>query len=164
VMKHASGMCSLHKKHKTSWEKSLSTATHAIRYWSTQVDRKGIHSQDDGILDYYFSQSDVNGTVADRMLSIRDCIHQAKNARRKFKGVLKDAKTNGSFYELEVATARVEKRFPHLTEDDDLCAIEREDRIQKELKSRENKWTSQKTFRKVGRKIRGHVKPNLAKK
>jgi hypothetical protein len=87
-------------------------------------------------LDYYFSKYDVNGTVADRPLSIRDCIHQANNARRKFKDVLKDAKTNGSFYELEVATARVEKRFQHLIEDHDLCAIEREDRIQQELKSR----------------------------
>jgi hypothetical protein len=107
VMKHASRMCSLRKKHKTPWAKSLSTATHAIRYWSTQVVRKGIHSQDDGVLDYYFSQSDVNRTVADMPLSIRDCIHQANNARRKFKDVLKDAKTNSSFYELEAATARV---------------------------------------------------------
>jgi hypothetical protein len=61
-------------------------------------------------------------------------------------------------------TARVEKRFPHLTEDDDSCAIEREDRIQQELKSRENKRTSQKTFRKLGRQIRGQVKPNSVKK
>jgi hypothetical protein len=35
VMKHASSMCSLLKKHKTPWAKSQSTATHAIRYWST---------------------------------------------------------------------------------------------------------------------------------
>jgi hypothetical protein len=106
----------------------------------------------------------VNVKVAEIMLSIRECIHQANNARRKFKDVLNEAKTNGSFYELEVATARVEKRFPHLTEDDDSCAIEREDRIQHELKSRENKRTSQKTFRKLGRQIRGQVKPNSAKK
>jgi hypothetical protein len=32
------------------------------------------------------------------------------------------------------------------------------------LKSRENKRTSQKTFRKLGRQIRGQVKPNSAKK
>jgi hypothetical protein len=70
VMKHASRMCTLRKTHKTPWAKSLSTATHAIRYWSTRVDRKGIHSQDDEVLDYYFSQSDVNGTVAERPLSI----------------------------------------------------------------------------------------------
>jgi hypothetical protein len=156
--------CAHGAKKNTPWAKSLSTATHAIRYWSTRVDRKGIHSQDDGVLDYYFSQSDVNGTVAERMLSIRECIHQANNARRKFKDVLNEAKTNGSFYKLEVATARVEKRFPHLTEDDYSCAIEIEDRIQQEFKSRENKRTSQKTFRKLGRQIRGHVKPNSAKK
>jgi hypothetical protein len=95
----------------------------------------------------------VNGTVADRTLSIRECIHQANNARRKFKDVLNEAKKNGSCYELEVATARVENRFPHLAEDDDSCAIEREDRIQHELKSIENKRTSQKTFRKLGRQI-----------
>jgi hypothetical protein len=97
VMKHASRMCSLRKKYNTPWAKSLSTATHAIRYWSTRVDRKGIHSQDDGVLDYYFTQSDVNVTVADRKLSTREYIHQANNARRKFKDVLNEAKTNGSF-------------------------------------------------------------------
>jgi hypothetical protein len=164
VMKHAARMCSLRKKHNTPWAKSLSTSTHAIGYWSTRIDRKGIHSQDGGVLDYYFTQSDVNVTVAERTLSIRECIHQANNARRKFKDVLNKAKTNGSFYELEVVTACVEKRFPYLTEDDDSRAIEREDRIQHELKSRENKRTSQKTFRKLGRQIRGQVKPNSAKK
>jgi hypothetical protein len=165
VMKHAARMCSLRKKHNTPWAKSLSTSTHAIRYWTTRIARKGIHRQDDGVLDYYLKQSDVNGAVADRTLSIRECIHQDNNARRKFKDMLNEAKTNnGSFYELEVATARVEKRFPHLTEDDESCAIEREYRIQHELKSRKNKRTSQKTFRKLGRQIRGQVKPNSAKK
>jgi hypothetical protein len=57
----------------------------------------------------------VNVKVAEIMLSIRECIHQANNARRKFKDVLNEENTNDSFYELEVATARVEKRFPHLT-------------------------------------------------
>jgi hypothetical protein len=114
VMKHASRMCLLCKKNNSPWANSLSTAKHAIRYWSTRVYRKGIHSQDDGVLDFYFTQSDVNVTVLDRTLSIRECIHQANNSRRKFKDVLNKAKTNGSFYELEVSTARVEKRFPHL--------------------------------------------------
>jgi hypothetical protein len=52
----------------------------------------------------------------------------------------------------------------NLTEGDDSCAIEREDRKQHELKSRENKRTLQKTFRKLGRQIQGQVKPNSAKK
>jgi hypothetical protein len=53
-----------------------------------------------------------------------------EQCKEKIKDVLNEAKTNGTLYELEVATARVEKIFPHLTEDDDSCAIEREDRIQ----------------------------------
>jgi hypothetical protein len=122
-MKHAARMCSLRKKHNTPWAKSLSTSTNAIRYWTTRIARKGIHRQDDGGLDYYLKQLYVNGTVAHRTLSIRECVHQANNARRKFKDVLNEAKTNGSFFELEVATARVEKRFPHLTED--VCHLKR---------------------------------------
>jgi hypothetical protein len=98
VMKHAARMCSLRKKHNTPWAKSLSNSTHTIIYWTTRIARKGIHRQDDGVLDYYLKQSDVNGTVADRTLSIRECIHKANNARRKFKDVLNEAKTNGSFY------------------------------------------------------------------
>jgi hypothetical protein len=74
VMKRVSRMCSL-LKHNSPWANSLSTATRAIRYWSMREDRKGIHSQDDGVLDYYFTQSDVNVTVVDRTLSIRECIH-----------------------------------------------------------------------------------------
>jgi hypothetical protein len=97
VMKHASRMCSLRKKHNTPWANSLSTAIHAIRYWSTRVDRKGIHSQDDGVLDYYFSHSDENGTVADRTLSLRECIHQVNNARRKFKDVLNEPRQTVHF-------------------------------------------------------------------
>jgi hypothetical protein len=48
---------------------------------------------------------------------------------RQLKGVLKDAANNGAFYEVEVTTARVEKKFPHLTEDNVVCAIEREEKI-----------------------------------
>jgi hypothetical protein len=51
--------------------------------------------------------------------------------------MLKDAKSNGSFFSVEVATARVEQRFPHLTEDNATCAIKREDTIKLEIKARE---------------------------
>jgi hypothetical protein len=64
------------------------------------------------------------------------CIHQLNNARRQLKDVLKDAANNGSFCEVEVATARVEKKFPHLTEDNAVCAIEREETIELEVKAR----------------------------
>jgi hypothetical protein len=92
------------------------------------------------------------------------CIHQLNNSRRQLKDVLKDATNNGSFYDVEVATARVEKKFPHLTEDNVVYAIEREEKIELEVKARENRRNTQGSFKKLGRQIRGHVKPNPNKK
>jgi hypothetical protein len=43
--------------------------------------------------------------------------------------VLEDAKSNGSFYEVEVATDRVEKNYLHMTEYNPVYAIEREEKI-----------------------------------
>jgi hypothetical protein len=63
------------------------------------------------------------------------CIHQLNNARRQLKDVIKEAANNGAFYEVEVATARVENKFPHLTEDNVVCAIEREEKIELEVKA-----------------------------
>jgi hypothetical protein len=91
-------------------------------------------------------------------------IHQLNNARRQLKDVLKEAANNGALYEVEVTTARVEKKFPHLTEDNVVCAIEREEKIELEVKARENRRNKQGSFRKLGRQIRGHVKPNSNKK
>jgi hypothetical protein len=51
-----------------------------------------------------------------------------------------------------------------LTEDNAACAIEREENIELEVKARENRRNTQGYFRKLGRQIRGHVKPNLKKK
>jgi uncharacterized protein (UPF0335 family) len=59
-------------------------------------------------------------------MTITACIHQLTNTRSQLKDVLKDAKSNGYFYEVEVATVRVEKKYPHLTEDNAAFVIERE--------------------------------------
>jgi hypothetical protein len=92
------------------------------------------------------------------------CIRQLTNARNHLKDVLKDAKSNGSFYEVEVATTQLEKKYPHLTEDNSAVVIERESKIELEIKARENRRNTQGSFRKLGRQIRGHAKPNMAKK
>jgi hypothetical protein len=97
-------------------------------------------------------------------MTITACIHQLKNTRRQLKDVLKEAANNGAFYEVEVATARVEKKFHHLTEDNVVCAIEREENSEFEVKARENRRNTQGSFRKLCRQIRGHVKPNSNKK
>jgi hypothetical protein len=57
------------------------------------------------------------------MITITACIHQLINSRIQLRDVLKDAKSNGSFYEVEVATARVERKYPHLTEENLVYAI-----------------------------------------
>jgi hypothetical protein len=63
-------------------------------------------------------------------MTMTSFIHQLNNARRQLKDVVKEAANNGAFYEVEVATANVEKKFPHLTEDNVVCAIEREENIE----------------------------------
>jgi hypothetical protein len=52
-----------------------------------------------------------------------------------------------------VATARVEKKFPHLTEDNVVCVIEREEKIELEVKARENRRNKQGSFKKQADKF-----------
>jgi hypothetical protein len=116
-MKHAERMCSIHKAHATLWTKALGKETHSIRYWGARITRRGIRDNDDPLLDYYLLRSNVNKVRLNTTLTVMSCIHQLTHTRIQLKDVLKDAKSNGSFYEVEVSTTRVEKRFPHLTED-----------------------------------------------
>jgi hypothetical protein len=99
-------------------------------------------------------------------MTITPHIHQLTNARSQLKDVLKNAKSYGSFYkvEVEVATARVEKTYPHLTEDSPAFSIEREENTDFEIKACEKRQNTQESFRNLGHQIQGHVKPNTAKK
>jgi hypothetical protein len=111
AMKHAERMCNLHKAHATPWAKSLGQSTHTIRYWDTRISRRGTREYDDEVGNYYLVRSNVDKERFDITMTITACIHQLKNARRKIKDVLKEAANNGAFYEVEVATARVERSF-----------------------------------------------------
>jgi hypothetical protein len=159
-MKHAERMYNLQKAHATPCAKSLGQKTHTIRYWDARIARRGNREYDDEVLNYYLSRSNIDKERFDITLSVTACIHQLNNARSQLRDVLKEARNNVAFYEVEVATARVEKKFPHLTEDNAACAIEREEKIELEFKARENRRNTQGSFRKLGRQIRGHVKPN----
>jgi hypothetical protein len=108
--------------------------THSIRYWDARITRRGVCENDDPVLDYYHLQYSVDKLWFGRTLTITALKHQLNNVRNQLKDVLKDAKSNWSFYEVEVATARVEKKFLHLTEDNTACAIECDDKIQLEKK------------------------------
>jgi hypothetical protein len=106
----------------------------------------------------------VDSSYFSRTVTVKECASEPRNAKAKFKGVLDEATSNGDLYEVEVATARVERRYPHLFEDNVMQAQEREEQIEKEVKQRETRRATQKSFRKVGYQIWGHVKPNSTKK
>jgi hypothetical protein len=93
------------------------------------------------VFNYYLLISNFDKERFDTAMTITSCIHQVTNARSQLKDALKDAKSNGSFYEVEVATVRVEKKYPHLKEDNPMYAIEREENIESEIKARENRGT-----------------------
>jgi hypothetical protein len=97
-------------------------------------------------------------------MSVKYCASELRNAKAKFKDVLDEATSNGDIYEVEVATARVERRYPHIIEENVMQAQERDDRIEKEVKQQETRRSTKKSFRKLGYQIRGHVKPNSTKK
>jgi hypothetical protein len=65
---------------------------------------------------------------------------------------------------VEVATAGFDRIYPHLTEENVLQAQECEERIDKEVKQRETRPSTQKLFWKLGYQIQGHVKPKYTKK
>jgi hypothetical protein len=128
------------------------------------MSKNGIRYADDCILDHYVGHSDVDVLHFDKTMWIKACAAELCNAKARFKGVLADAISNSDLYEVEVATARVERRYPHLTEDNVVQAQERKDQIDKEVKQREARWSTQKSFRKLGYHIQGHAKSNSTKK
>jgi hypothetical protein len=117
AMEHAQKVCSTSKLHTTTWYKSIGTATRAIRYWDIRIKRKGVRDLNDGVLNHYLSQSNIDVEAFDKNLSMSYCHRQATNTRAKLKDVVPYAKDNGNAYELEVAIPRVQKRNPELVDD-----------------------------------------------
>jgi hypothetical protein len=105
----------------------------------------------------------VDASYFDKTMTVKECASELRNAKAKFKDVLDEATSNGDLYEVEVATARVERRYPHLIEDNVMQAQEREERIEKEVKQQETRRATHKSFRNLGYQIRGHVKPKSTK-
>jgi hypothetical protein len=97
-------------------------------------------------------------------LPLVTCTQEAVNARSKFKDAMKSVKENVTQYETEVATAWVELKYPHLVEENVRMTLEREAKIQKELKRCENKRVSKGSFKNLGRQIRGYINPSSLKK
>jgi hypothetical protein len=95
---------------------------------------------------------------------VKACASELRNAKARFEDALADAISNSDLYEVEVATTRVNRRYPHLTEDSVLQAQECEERSNKEVKQRETRRSTKKSFLNLGYQIRGHAKPKTTKK
>jgi hypothetical protein len=136
--------CTIRKQHNMLWTPSLSKATHAIRCQTRRKARNGIRHVDDRVLDHFLEHSDADASYFDRTMAVKECDSELGSAKAKFKDVLDEATSNGDIYEVEVATARLERRSPHIVKD--------------------NIMQAQEPFRKLGYQIQGHVKPNSTKK
>jgi hypothetical protein len=117
TMLRAAEKCTIRKQHYTPWAPSLSKATHEIRYWTRRISKNVIRHIDDSVLDQFLEHSDVDASYLDKTMTVKECASELRNAKEKFKDVLDEATSNGTFYEVEVATARVERRYPHLIEE-----------------------------------------------
>jgi hypothetical protein len=155
--------CTISKQHDMPWEPSLSKATHAIWYWTRRTARNDIRHIDDRVLYHFLEYSDVDASYFDRTMTVKECASDLRNSKAKLKDVLDEATSNVDIYEIEVATARVERRYPHLVKDNVMQAQEQEEQIKKEVKQRETRRATHKSFQKLVYQIRGHLKRNSTK-
>jgi hypothetical protein len=58
----------------------------------------------------------------------------------------------------------VEKKNPRFKEGEIFDPVEKKILVERELKTRENRRTAQRSWRKMGRQIWGHLKPNTLKR
>jgi hypothetical protein len=114
-------------------------------------------------LDYYYELSGV-GTEFDISLTVRECIHKINNARSKLKDVVNNATELSTQFEVYLAMAVVEHKRPEFRSEETFMECDKDVLFQKELKSRKNRRTAKRSWQKLGRQIRGHLKPHTLQK
>jgi hypothetical protein len=162
-MLHAESVCLLKHKHSTHWSPAIGLATSSIRYWDLRIKRGGIRDKNDTLLDYYNELSGV-GAEFDISLTVRECIHQINNAHSKLKDVVNNAVELRTQFEVDLAMAVVEHKRPEFRSRETFMECDKDILVQKELKSRENRRTAKRSWQKIGRRIRGHLKPHTLQK
>jgi hypothetical protein len=110
-------------------------------------------------LEYYYDLSGV-GAEFDISLTVRECIHQINSARSKLKYVVNTAIELRTQFEVDLAMAVVEHKRPEFRSGEIFMKCDKDVLVQKELKSRENRRTAKRSWQKLGRQIRGHLKPH----
>jgi hypothetical protein len=139
-------------------------ATQSIRFWDVRIKRKGERNPRYLVLNFYLSRADVDRETHNKSLSIQEWIKQLNFSRQKLKDVVANAKEYRGKYEVEIAEAIVEKRNARFKEGKIFDPVEKEILVERELKTRENRRTTQQSWRKMGRQIWGHLKPNTLKR
>jgi hypothetical protein len=163
AMLHAESVCLLKHKHNTPWSPSIGCTKSSIIYWDLRIKRDGIHEKTDTLLDYYRELFDVEAEF-DIYLTIRKCIHQINNARSKLKDVVNNAMDLRTQFEVDLAMAVVEQKMTEFRSGETFMECDKYVLVQKELKSRENIRTAKRWWQKLGRQIRGHLKPHTLQK
>jgi hypothetical protein len=67
-------------------------------------------------------------------------------------------------FEVDLAMAAVEHKSPEFRSGETFMECDKDVLVQKELKSRENRRTAKRFWQKLGRQIRGHLKPHTLQK
>jgi hypothetical protein len=110
----------------------------------------GIRDPVNDLLNYYVSKSDVEISVFDHTLQINDCIHQINNARVKLKDVIIQATQLRSEFEVDLATAVIKYKHACFHTGEEYDAAGKDQFVEKELNSWENRRTTKKSWHKLG--------------
>jgi hypothetical protein len=163
-MLSAARKCGSNNKTRTPWSPALGMATQEIRYWDVRIKRQDNHNPTKHILNFYLTKSDVDKEANDCMLPVEECIYQLNFSRQKLKDVVANAKENRGKYCVQVSQEIIEKRNPRYKEGGVFDSVEKEILVEKEVKVRKNRKTAQRSWRKLGRQVRVHIKPNTLKR
>jgi hypothetical protein len=139
-------------------------ATQSIRYWGVRTKREEARNPLDLVLNIYLSKSDVDRDTHDKPLTIQECIKQLNFSRHKLKDVVAKAKEHSGQYEVGIADAIAEKINSRFKDGEIFDPVEKEILVEREVKTRENRQTVQRLWRKMGREIQGYLNPNTLKR
>jgi hypothetical protein len=71
---------------------------------------------------------------------------------------------HSSKWNWQLATAIVEHKHPHLCDGNEYDPVDKENLVAKVLKTRENRKTAKRSWKKLGRQIRGIIQPETMKR
>jgi hypothetical protein len=163
-MLSAARKCGTNNQKQTPWSPALGMATQAIRYWDVRIKRQGNRNPADLVLKLYLMKSDVDKEAHDCTLPVQECIRQLNLSQQNLKVVMANAKEHRGQYEVQVAQAIVDNRNPRYKEGGIFDPVEKEILVEKEVKVRENRKRAQRSWRKLSRQVRDHIKPYMLKR